>query len=261
MIDLQNSRDHRKIAIDRVGIKGIKYPITVLDRANKQQTTTATIDMFVDLPHEARGTHMSRFIEMLHVFRNEVSLKTFSLILEEMKKQLNARSAHIEVRFPYFIEKKAPVSGSAGLMCYNCGFIAKTLENGTSEVLMEIKVPITSLCPCSKEISDHGAHNQRGEVMLVTRFKTFIWMEEMISLVESAASCEVYSILKRSDEKHVTEKAFANPKFVEDIVRDIALALDQDDNITWFRVSVENFESIHNHSAYADISRDKSSPK
>ena len=261
MIDLQNSRDHRKIAIDRVGIKGIKYPITVLDRANKQQTTTATIDMFVDLPHEARGTHMSRFIEMLHVFRNEVSLKTFSLILEEMKKQLNARSAHIEVRFPYFIEKKAPVSGSAGLMCYNCGFIAKTLENGTSEVLMEIKVPITSLCPCSKEISDHGAHNQRGEVMLVTRFKTFIWMEEMISLVESAASCEVYSILKRSDEKHVTEKAFANPKFVEDIVRDIALALDQDDNITWFRVSVENFESIHNHSAYADIRRDKSSPK
>lgn len=261
MIDLQNSKDHRKIAIDRVGIKGIKYPITVLDRANTQQTTTATIDMFVDLPHEARGTHMSRFIEMLHVFRNEVSLKTFSLILKEMKKQLNARSAHIEVRFPYFIEKKAPVSGSAGLMCYNCGFIAKTIENGTSEVLMEIKVPITSLCPCSKEISDHGAHNQRGEVMLVTRFKTFIWMEEMISLVESAASCEVYSILKRSDEKHVTEKAFANPKFVEDIARDIALALDQDDNITWFRVSVENFESIHNHSAYADISRDKSSSK
>jgi GTP cyclohydrolase I len=261
MKDIQNLKDYRNIAIDRVGVKGIKYPITVLDRANRFQYTTATINMFVDLPHEARGTHMSRFIEMLHLFRNEVSMKSFSMILAEMKKLLNAQSAHIEVRFPYFIEKKAPVSGSPGLMDYNCGFIATTLENGESDVLMEVKVPITSLCPCSKEISQYGAHNQRGEVVLITRFKEFIWMEEMISLVESAGSCEVYSILKRVDEKAVTERAYENPKFVEDIVRDIALQLEADKNITWFSVSVENFESIHNHSAYAYICSDKNGIK
>lgn len=259
MIDLQNTKDYRNIAIDRVGVKGIKYPITVLDKANQYQSTTASIDMFVDLPQEARGTHMSRFIEMLHVFRNEVSLKSFSMILEEMKRQLGAKSAHIEVRFPYFIEKKAPVSGAVGLMDYNCGFIAKTLENGDADVLLELKVPITSLCPCSKEISDYGAHNQRGEVTLLTRFKEFIWMEEMITMVESAGSCELYSILKRSDEKAVTEKAYDNPKFVEDIVRDIALQLEKDDNIAWYSISVENFESIHNHSAYAYICSDKNS--
>ncbi len=261
MIDLQNTKDYRNISIDRVGVKDIKYPITVLDRANKYQHTTATIDMFVDLPQEARGTHMSRFIEMLHVFRNDVSLKSFSMILDEMKQQLGAKSAHIEVRFPYFIEKKAPVSGAAGLMDYKCGFIAKTLEEGAPDVLLEVKVPITSLCPCSKEISEHGAHNQRGEVTLVTRFKEFIWIEDMISLVESAGSCELYSILKRSDEKAVTEKAYNNPKFVEDIVRDIALQLENDSNITWFSISVENFESIHNHSAYAYICSDKEATK
>lgn len=261
MIDLQNSKDHRQIAIDRVGVKGIKYPITVLDKVNKYQYTTATIDMYVDLPQDARGTHMSRFVEMLHVFRKEVSLKSFSLILEEMKQHLDAQSAHIEVRFPYFIEKKAPISGSAGLMNYNCGFIAKSMDNKEIDILMEVKVPITSLCPCSKEISDKGAHNQRGEVHLTTRFKEFIWMEEMITLVESAASCELYSILKRSDEKSVTEKAYENPKFVEDIVRDIALALKRDGNITWYSISVENFESIHNHSAYAFICSDKDNLK
>lgn len=261
MKDIQNLKDYRNIAIDRVGVKGVKYPITVLDKANTFQHTTATINMFVDLPHEARGTHMSRFVEMLHLFRNEVSMKSFSTILSEMKKLLNAKSAHIEVRFPYFIEKKAPVSGAPGLMDYNCGFIATTLENGESDVLMEVKVPITSLCPCSKEISQYGAHNQRGEVVLVTRFKEFIWMEEMISLVESTASCEVFSILKRVDEKAVTERAYENPKFVEDIVRDIALRLESDQNITWFSISVENFESIHNHSAYAYICSDKNAIK
>ncbi len=258
MKDIQNLKDDRNIAIDRVGIKGIKYPIIVLDRANKTQPTTATIDMFVDLPHEYKGTHMSRFIEMLHVFRSKVSLKSFSMILDEMKRQLNAESAHIEIRFPYFIEKKAPISGSPGLMDYNCAIIATSEADGEADIKVEVKVPITSLCPCSKEISAYGAHNQRGIVSLITRFREFIWMEDMISLVEESASCEVYSILKRADEKEVTERAYDNPKFVEDIVRDIALKVEADENFTWYSVSVENFESIHNHSAYAYICSDKS---
>ncbi len=257
MKDVQNQKDLRNIAIDRVGVKGIKYPITVLDRTNSYQKTTATINMYVDLPHEYKGTHMSRFIEMLHMFRDEMSLKSFSVILEEMKSQLNAQSARIEVGFPYFIEKKAPFSGSPGFMNYNCSFIATSDADGVSDILVEVRVPITSVCPCSKEISNFGAHNQRGEVCLATRFKEFIWMEDMIALVESAASCEVYSILKRSDEKLVTEKAFSNPKFVEDIVRDIAVKVENDKNFTWYSVSVENFESIHNHSAYAYICCDK----
>ena len=261
MKDIQNLKDDRNIAIDRVGVKGIKYPITVLDRANKTQQTTATINMFVDLPHEYKGTHMSRFIEMLHVFRSEVSLKSFSFILDEMKRQLNAASAHIEIRFPYFIEKKAPVSESPGLMNYDCGIIATSEADGEADILVEVKVPITSACPCSKEISAYGAHNQRGEVSLMTRFKEFIWMEDMISLIEKAASCEVYSVLKRADEKAVTEQAYDNPKFVEDIVRDIALQVEADENFTWYSVSVENFESIHNHSAYAYVCSDKNSIK
>ena len=259
MKDVQNQRDLRNIDIDRVGVKGIKYPITVLDKANGYQRTIASINMYVDLPHKYKGTHMSRFIEMLHTFRDEMSLKSFSVILEEMKSQLNAQSAHIEVRFPYFIEKKAPVSKSAGLMNYNCAFIATSNSEGVSDIIVEVKVPITSVCPCSKEISRFGAHNQRGEVCLTIRFKEFIWMEDMIALVESAASCEVYSILKRSDEKLVTEKAFSNPKFVEDIVRDIAVKVEGDENITWYSISVENFESIHNHNAFAYICSDKDS--
>jgi GTP cyclohydrolase I len=182
-----------------------------------------------------------------------VSLKRFSEILEQMKKHLNAESAHIEVTFPYFIEKKAPVSKTRGLMDYTCRIIGTSDRNGKIDLVSEVTVPISSVCPCSKEISIAGAHNQRGEVRLSTRFKGFIWMEDMIALVEKAASSEVYSVLKRSDEKLVTEEAYSNPKFVEDIVRDIAAELKEDQNITWFSVSAENFESIHNHSAFAQI--------
>ncbi len=260
MKDVQNLKDDRNMAIDRVGVKGIKYPITVLDRANKIQHTTADINMFVDLPHEYKGTHMSRFIEMLHVFRNKVSLKSLSMILEEMKKQLDAKSAHIEIRFPYFIEKKAPVTGATGLMDYKCCIQASSNGINETDNLVEIRVPVTSVCPCSKEISQYGAHNQRGEVSVSVRFKEFFWMEDLIALVEQSASCEVYSILKRSDEKAVTEKGYENPKFVEDVVRDVALKLEEDDNFTWYSISVENFESIHNHSAYAYISSDNSRP-
>lgn len=253
MKDIQNQPDYRNIPIDKVGIKNLRYPITVRDRRDGFQHTVATINMYVDLPHKNRGTHMSRFVEMLHILQPEVSLKTFSVTLEQMKKYLNAASAHIEITFPYFIEKKAPVSNSPGLMDYTCTISGTSDPNNDIDLISEVIVPISSVCPCSKEISEVGAHNQRGEVRLSTRFKKFIWIEDMIELVEESASCDVYSVLKRVDEKHVTEKGFTNPKFVEDIVRDIAKRLKKDTNITWFSVSAENFESIHNHSAYAHI--------
>lgn len=253
MKDVQNQRDHRNIAINKVGIKGLHYPITVLDRNNGEQHTVALINMYVDLPHESKGTHMSRFVELLHLLKPKLSLKIFVDILDQMKSHLNAESAHIEVTFPFFIEKKAPVTGSPGLMDYTCRLIGSINSKSRVDLVSEVNVPISSICPCSKEISDFGAHNQRGEVCLSTRFKKFIWIEDMIKLAENAASCDVYSVLKRADEKFVTEKGFSNPKFVEDIVRDIALVLGNDENITWFSVSVENFESIHNHNAYAYI--------
>ncbi len=255
MKDIQNQHDYRNIPIDKVGIKNLQYPITVLDRKNSLQHTVASINMYVDLPHKYKGTHMSRFVEMLHLFRPEVSLKKISVILEEMKKHLNAASSQIEVTFPYFIEKQSPVSKSTGLMDYKCSFLGSSDPKGKTDLVSVIVVPISSVCPCSKEISDAGAHNQRGQVTLGTRFHKFIWIEDMIEIVESSASCEVYSVLKRVDEKHVTEKGFSNPKFVEDIVRDIAKKLEKDNNITWFSVSAENFESIHNHSAYASITK------
>jgi GTP cyclohydrolase I len=253
MKDIQNERDYRNIPINKVGIKNLRYPITVLDRKNGFQHTVAHINMYVDLPHKYKGTHMSRFVEMLHLFRPEVSLKKFSVILDMMKKHLNAASAHIEVMFPYFIEKKAPVSESPGLMDYTCRLIGSSDPEGKIDLVSEVIVPISSVCPCSKEISEAGAHNQRGEVRLSTRFRKFIWIEDMVELVENSASCDVFSVLKRVDEKCVTERGYRNPKFVEDIVRDIAKKLKSDENITWFSVSAENFESIHNHSAYAHI--------
>ena len=253
MKDIQNQRDYRNIPIDKVGIKNLRYPITVSDRKDGFQHTVASINMYVDLPHEYKGTHMSRFVEILHILQPEVSFKRLAEVLEEMKKHLNAESAHIEVTFPYFIDKAAPESGARGLMDYTCRIIGFSDPDGRLDLVSEVIVPISSVCPCSKEISAEGAHNQRGEVRLQTRFNRFIWMEDMIELVEECASCEVFSVLKRTDEKYVTEKAFSNPKFVEDIVRDISKRLKEDDNITWFSVSAENFESIHNHSAYASI--------
>ncbi len=253
MKDVQREPDHRNIPIDKVGIKNLRYPIRVKDRRDGFQNTIASINMYVDLPKEYKGTHMSRFVEMLHLLKPEISLKQFSVLLEAMKKTLDAASAHIEVNFPYFIEKQAPVSQAPGLMDYNCRITGSSNSNNEIDLISEVNVPITSVCPCSKEISDEGAHNQRGIVRLQTRFKKFIWLEDMIELVESCASCDVFSVLKRVDEKRVTERGYANPKFVEDVVRDISERLMADANITWFSVSAENFESIHNHSAYAHI--------
>ena len=220
-----------------------------------KQQTVGTINMYVNLPRYYKGTHMSRFVEILNEHSRRISLQNFSEILEEMKIRLNAISAHMEITFPYFIKKSAPVTGSEGLMEYKCTF--KGSLNKGSDLITIIHVPISTLCPCSKEISEYGAHNQRGEVRLQVRFKKFIWIEDLIKLVEKSASCDVFSVLKREDEKYVTEQAYKNPMFVEDIVRDIAERLNKDPNITWFAVESENFESIHNHNAYAFIEKHK----
>ena len=255
MEDIQNHKDDRNIDIDQVGVKGIRYPITVLDKNLGKQQTVAKINMYVNLPRYYKGTHMSRFVEVLNEHSSRISLQNFSDILSEVKERLNAESAHMEITFPYFIRKHAPVSGSEGLMEYQCCF--KGSVNKKIDLVTAIRVPICTLCPCSKEISEFGAHNQRGEVRLQVRFKKFVWIEDLIKLVEEAASTDVYSVLKREDEKFVTERAYENPKFVEDIVRDIAVKLNNDPNITWFAVESENFESIHNHNAYAYIEKNK----
>ncbi|MBW2083801.1 MAG: GTP cyclohydrolase I FolE2 [Deltaproteobacteria bacterium] len=251
MEDIQNHKDYRNIDIDQVGVKGIRYPITVRDKDMGKQQTVAEINMYVNLPRTYKGTHMSRFVEILNEYNRRISIQNFSDILEEMKKRLNAESAHMEITFPYFINKPAPVTGTEGLMEYRCTFKGSLNSKG-SDLIAMIHVPICTLCPCSKEISNYGAHNQRGEVRLQVRFKKFVWLEDLIRLVEDSASCDVYSVLKREDEKYVTEKAYDNPRFVE-----IALKLNNDPNITWFAVESENFESIHNHNAYAYVEKHK----
>jgi GTP cyclohydrolase I len=253
MDDIQSHRDHRKIEINKVGVKNIRYPITVLDKAKGVQHTVANVNMYVDLPHQFKGTHMSRFIEILNKFKGDISIKNYSNILSEMKKRLKAKSAHLEVEFPYFIEKEAPVTRAKSLMEYVCRFCGMSDQKGKDDFYVGIVVPITTVCPCSKEISQFGAHNQRSIVTVHLRFKKFIWIEDIIQLIENCASCDLFSILKRPDEKYVTEKAYKNPMFVEDVVRETAKRLKKDPNITWFTVESENFESIHNHSAYAYV--------
>ncbi|MDI6725784.1 MAG: GTP cyclohydrolase FolE2 [Smithellaceae bacterium] len=257
MIDIQNQKDDRNIPIWKVGVKGIKYPITVLDRAHGAQSVNAAINMYVNLPHHFKGTHMSRFVEILNDYRGQVNIKTFPLILEKLKEKLDAESAHIDLSFPYFIEKKAPVSGARSLMEYQCQFHGRN-NNGETELTIGVVVPVTTVCPCSKEISAHGAHNQRSIVTVMFKFRRFFWIEDIISLIEESASGEVYSLLKRVDEKYVTESGYDNPMFVEDVVRNVATRLNMDDNFTWYSVDAENFESIHNHSAYAYLEKEAS---
>ncbi len=257
MKDVQNMHDSRNIKIDKVGVKNVKYPIVVLDKKNGFQHTIADISMYVSLPHEYKGTHMSRFVEILHAYKNMINMKDLPVILREMKEKLNAESAHMEIRFPYFMKKEAPVSGTAGYLEYMCGFAGHMDgQNRMKDFTVTVSVPVTTLCPCSKEISDYGAHNQRGVVTITVGFKRFFWIEDLISLIESCSSCEIYSVLKRQDEKFVTERAFENPKFVEDVARDVAEKLRREANITHFVVEAENFESIHNHSAYACLERE-----
>lgn len=250
--DVQNSADTRQLPINKVGIKNIRHPVRVRDRTGGEQHTIAVFNMYVDLPHNFKGTHMSRFVEILNQHEREISVKSFKEMLREMTQRLEAQTGHIEMNFPYFVNKKAPISGVQSLMDYDVTFFGE-IQGKTPRTLLKVVVPVTSLCPCSKKISDYGAHNQRSHVTITVSTTRFVWIEEIIDIVEDMASCELYGLLKRPDEKHVTERAYDNPKFVEDMVRDIAVKLNSDDRIDGYIVESENFESIHNHSAYAMI--------
>ena len=239
-----------------MGVKDISYPIVVMDKNRSVQHTVARVNMYVDLPHQFKGTHMSRFIEILNSYREEIALDKMEVILQKMKEKLGASSAHLEIEFPYFIEKKAPVSGARSLLEYTCEFKASLAEG--FDFVLGVKVPVTSLCPCSKELSRYGAHNQRSIMTVQVRYREFLWIEDLIELIESCGSSPVYSLLKREDEKFVTETAYDNPRFVEDLVREATVKLSALQAITWFSVEAENFESIHKHSAYAAVEREKS---
>ncbi|THF60597.1 GTP cyclohydrolase FolE2 [Pseudothauera rhizosphaerae] len=255
--DVQNSADSRQIAINKVGIKAIRHPIRVKDKNVGVQHTIAVFNMYVGLPHNFKGTHMSRFVEILNGNEREISVESFEPMLREMVKRLEAETGHIEMTFPYFINKSAPISGVQSLMDYEVTFTGEIREGGRYQFDMKIVVPVTSLCPCSKKISEYGAHNQRSHVTVTATINAHLWIEDLIQLVESQASCELYGLLKRPDEKFVTERAYDNPKFVEDMVRDVAGLLNAEPRIDAYVVESENFESIHNHSAYALIERDK----
>jgi GTP cyclohydrolase I len=252
--DVQATPDTRHLAIDRVGIKSIRHPVKVAERAGGVQQTIAMFNMYVGLPHHFKGTHMSRFVEILNAHEREISPDTFRVMLREMVKKLEAQSGHVEMTFPYFVSKKAPVSGVQSLMDYEVTFVGE-IADGVVTFTLKVLVPVTSLCPCSKKISDRGAHNQRSHVTIAARINAFVWIEELIDKVESQASSELWGLLKRPDEKYVTEHAYDNPKFVEDMVRDIAADLNADARIEGYVVESENFESIHNHSAYAMIEK------
>ena len=254
--DVQARADTRRIPIDKVGIKGIRHPVRVRDRSGGEQHTIATLDMFVTLPHDFKGTHMSRFVEILNDHEYEITVQSFRVMLAEMTGLLEAKSGYIQMSFPYFVNKAAPVSGVQSLMDYQVT-LTGTIDEAGTVMRVKVVVPVTSLCPCSKAISDYGAHNQRSHVTVEAKTEAFVWIEELIDVVESEASCELYGLLKRPDEKYVTERAYDNPKFVEDMVRDVAQRLNQDDRILGYVVESENFESIHNHSAYARIEADK----
>ena len=251
--DIQSQPDNRKITIDKVGVKGIRYPIVVQDREKGIQHSVADLNIYVELPHQRRGTHMSRFLEVLNRYHTEVFIDKLDAFLSELKTTLKADSAYIDIMFPFFIKKQAPVSRVSSLLGYDCNFNASFKDS--FELWIGVKVPVTTLCPCSKAISVYGAHNQRSEIFIKVRYREFVWLEELIQLAEKHSSCEIYPLLKRSDEKYVTEKAYNNPKFVEDVVREITLELNKDKRITGFYVEAENFESIHAHNAYALISK------
>lgn len=256
MPDVQGSADTRHIAIDKVGIKDIKHPVRVKDRSGREQHTIANFNMYVSLPHNFKGTHMSRFVEILNEHEYEITVDSFKDMLVEMTRRLEAQAGHIEMVFTYFVIKSAPVSGVKSLLDYEVTFIGE-ITGDKPIITVKVTVPVTSLCPCSKKISRHGAHNQRSHVTVTAKTNGFLWIEDLIDLVEEKASCQLYGLLKRPDEKYVTEHAYEHPKFVEDMVRDIALNLNKDHRVAAYMVESENFESIHNHSAYAMIQKCK----
>lgn len=244
--------DHRDQAIDQVGIRDLRWPMAVWDRDHQQQQTVGTLSLSVGLPGDVRGTHMSRFLEVLNGFSAELSLRTVPELLAEIQRRLGAEDAFLDARFPYFLTRQAPASGARSWMDYDCGFRAHRRGDQTDFVL-QVSVPVTTCCPCSKAISERGAHNQRGIVTVQLRFDTMVWIEDVVEVVEGCASSPVYALLKREDEKHVTEQAYDNPRFVEDMVRDVVLALRALDGVRWIDVQVDNQESIHNHAAWAHV--------
>ena len=270
MRDIQNEFDSRKTPLQKVGVKGVRYPVTVLDKNERFQQTTAVADLFVNLPHNFKGTHMSRFIETFHKYHEDLTMNRFLEMLEEIREKLTAEKAFGCITFPYFIEKKAPVSGSSGIMEYNCSYEAEVSaecdaaaaheghagdktdasQKVSRKFYISIEVPVTTLCPCSKAISEYGAHNQRGTVKVKLLYSEFFWIEDIIAMIESCASSPLYSVLKRRDEKYVTEHAYENPRFVEDVVREVYIGLKKL-GFSWFSVECTNFESIHYHNAYA----------
>lgn len=250
MLDIQNLQDSREVPLQKVGVKGVKYPVSVLDKTKKIQNTTAKVNLFVNLPHNFKGTHMSRFIEVFHRYHNDLSMKNFLDMLEEIRLKLDAERAFGRISFPYYIEKKAPVTNASGMMEYNCTYEGESSGKNEQNFFISVKIPVATLCPCSKAISEYGAHNQRGYVKVKVLYKDFFWIEDIISMVESCASTPLYSVLKRLDEKYVTENAYENPRFVEDVVREVYLGLKKM-GFTWFSVEAETEESIHNHNAYA----------
>jgi GTP cyclohydrolase I len=252
--DKQSERDHRELRIDKVGVRGLRFPIQVRDKSRAVQNTVATIGMFVDLPKEFKGTHMSRFIEVLNAHGNVVHVENLTEILLAMQQKFRAATSHLEIEFPYFMVKKAPVSGMESVMDYVARFSAAACRHEIDFVLT-VKAMVTTLCPCSKAIAAFGAHNQRGEVTVQIRSRKPVWIEDLIGIIESSASSELYALLKRQDEKAVTERAYENPVFVEDLVRNVALTLNAHADVTWYKVEAENHESIHNHNAYACIEK------
>ena len=252
--DMQSRRDHRELRIDKVGVRGLRFPIQVRDKAHSIQNTVATIGMFVDLPKEFKGTHMSRFVEALNEHGSIIHVENFMDILHSLQKRLNSATSHLEIEFPYFMSKTSPVSRKKSLMDYVARFDAAACGSDIDFVLT-VKAKVTTLCPCSKAIARYGAHNQRGEVTVQVRFTKPIWIEDLIAVIEGSASSELYALLKRQDEKAVTERAYENPVFVEDLVRNVSLKLNAHPRVTWYKVEAENFESIHNHNAYACIEK------
>lgn len=256
MQDTQNQADTRGIAIDKVGVKNLRFPLRIKDRDHSEQSTVAMVSLAVDLPHHFKGTHMSRFVEVLHAHGNVLNVADIVGMPRELLQRLHAENAHVEFRFPYFRSKKAPVTGAEGLLDYGVIFEVNAGANQV-DFVVTVEVPVTTLCPCSKAISAHGAHNQRGLVTLAVRFSTPVWIEDLIEMVEASASSELYSVLKRPDEKAVTETAYENPVFVEDLVRNVAAKMKAHPDITWFKVEAENYESIHNHNAWAVVEGSK----
>ena len=256
MKDVQNGPAEVALNIDRVGVRNLQVPLVVRDKVRGMQHTVARVDVSVDLPARFKGTHMSRIVEALENWSESLDYASFKNLMADVRDRLEARRAHILLRFPYFLDVKAPATGSPGRMGYECT-LTGDLEGDSLSIAIGVEVPVMTVCPCSKAICAGGAHSQRAMVRIEARFRGFLWIEDLVEIAENAGSSPVYPLLKRADEKKVTEDAFAKPAFVEDVVRSCARSLTEHSKVTWFRVEVESFESIHNHNAYASIEIDK----